>query len=313
MRPSTSGSPRNTARRGTVTDGPALVVAPPYRIRVDIRCRLGEGPRWVAAENAVYWVDILAPAVHRLSLPDLSVRSWEMPERIGWLIERADRPDFIAGLQSGFVELTLEPWTITPIVDPEPEFPGNRMNDAKTDAHGRIWAGTMDAAEVAETGSLYCLDTNLGVTRVDSGYRVTNGPAFSPDGATMYHTDSARRTIYAYPMDANGNPGKRREFIRFHDAWGYPDGMTVDCEGHLWVAHWDGGCVSRFSDDGKRERSIKLPASRITSCVFAGPDLDRMFVTSAARGRDDEPDAGKLFEVDPGVRGLPQASFRGHA
>jgi len=286
-------------------------VAAAYRVRCDIRCQLGEGPRWVAAENAVYWVDILAPAIHRLALNDLSVRSWDMPERIGWLIERADRPGFIAGLQSGFVELKLDPFSITPIVDPEPQLPGNRMNDAKTDARGRIWAGTMDAEEATESGSLYCLDTDFSITRLDSGYRVTNGPAFSPDGAAMYHTDSARRTIYKYPMDGSGNPGERREFIRFPDEWGYPDGMTVDSEGYLWVAHWDGGCVSRFSPDGKRERSIELPASRITSCVFAGTGLDRMFVTSAAHGRDEEQDAGMLFEVDPGVRGLPQAPFRG--
>jgi len=231
-----------------------------------------------------------------------------MPERIGWLIER-DRPGFIAGLQSGFAELTLDPFSITPIVDPEPDLPGNRMNDAKTDARGRIWAGTMDADEVAESGSLYCLDTDFVVSRIDSGYHVTNGPAFSPDGTTMYHTDSARRTVYAFPMDSDGNPGERREFIRFRDEWGYPDGMTVDCDGHLWIAHWDGARVSRFSPDGEPQRSIDLPASRITSCAFAGPDLDRMFVTSAAGGRDAEPNAGMLFEVDPGVRGLPQARF----
>ncbi len=284
---------------------------PAYRIRCPIRCELGEGPYWSARENAVYWVDILAPAVHRLSLADNSVTSWPMPERIGWLVEREAHPGFIAGFQSGFAELELNPLRIRAIADPEPQLPTNRMNDCGIDPAGRLWAGTMDAAVKAETGALYRLDPDFIVSKHDEGYLVTNGPAFSPDGATLYHNDTGKRLVYAFPLHSDGSLGARREFICFRDDWGRPDGMTVDADGGLWIAHWGGGRVSRFTPEGDLQRSITLPASQVTSCVFAGADLDRMFVTSAAEGRDDEPHAGKLFEVDPGVRGLPQPRFAG--
>ncbi|MDR3508487.1 MAG: SMP-30/gluconolactonase/LRE family protein [Caulobacteraceae bacterium] len=272
---------------------------------------LGEGPMWSARENAVYWVDIKGPRLWRLSLADEAVRSWPMPEAIGWVVERQDRASFIAGFQSGFAALTLNPFSITPLHDPEPDRPDNRLNDAKADAAGRIWAGTMDSLEREATGSLYRLDPDLTVSHHDSGYHVTNGPAFSPEGDVFYHTDSARRTIYAFDMTPDGRLENKRVFVTFEDAWGYPDGMTTDAEGGLWVAHWAGSRISRFLPDGALDRSIALPASRITSCAFAGENLDRMFVTSAAIGAADEPQAGQLFEVAPGVRGLPTQAFAG--
>ncbi|MDX1556199.1 MAG: SMP-30/gluconolactonase/LRE family protein, partial [Xanthomonadales bacterium] len=120
-----------------------------------------------------------------------------------------------------------------------------------------------------------------------------------------------RLLVYRFPLSDDGTPGEREIFIEFPKDWGHPDGMTVDAEDGLWIAHWGGGRVSRFTPNGKLDRAIELPASQITSCVFAGPDLDRMFVTSAAENKPDEPDAGKLFEVDPGVHGLPQSRFAG--
>ncbi len=234
-----------------------------------------------------------------------------MPERIGWLVERESCPGFIAGFQSGFAELELDPLSIRAIADPEPHLPTNRMNDCAVDPAGRLWAGTMDAAIEAETGALYRLDPDFGVSKHDEGYLVTNGPAFSRDGKILYHNDTGKRVVYAFPLHADGSLGERRDFIRFHDDWGRPDGMTVDAEDGLWIAHWGGGRVSRFTADGELERSIALPASQITSCAFAGPELDRMFVTSAAEGRHGEPHAGKLFELDPAVRGVSQPRFAG--
>jgi sugar lactone lactonase YvrE len=139
----------------------------------------------------------------------------------------------------------------------------------------------------------------------------SNGPTFSPDGATLYHTDNARRVVYAFDLNENGALANKRVFVRFEDAWGYPDGMTTDSEGGVWIAHWDGARVSRFTPDGALDRSIALPVSRPTSCVFAGDELERMFVTSASIGREDEPLAGGLFEIDPGVRGAPAHMFAG--
>jgi sugar lactone lactonase YvrE len=282
-----------------------------YEIRADLRCQLGEGPVWSARDNAVYWVDILAPAVHRFHLHDGRVKSWDMPEKVGWVIERETHPGFIAGLQSGFATLTLDPFAVAPIIDPEPGLVENRLNDAKVDRHGRIWAGTMHCDIAEASGSLYRLDPGFALSKHDSGYKVTNGPAFSLDHDYLYHSDTARRTVYRFPFDAEGQLGERQTFIKFARDWGYPDGMTVDAENGLWIAHWGGGRVSRFTPGGELDRFFELPASQITSCVFAGANLDRMFVTSAADGRPDEAAAGKLFEINPGVRGAEQTLFRG--
>lgn len=273
-------------------------------IERDTRDQLGEGTLWSARDNAVYWVDILAPAVNRLSLVDGSIQRWPMPEPIGWLVE-CRSGGFIAGFQSGFAELQLEPLSIRHIGDPEPHLPGNRMNDGKADRDGHIWCGTMDMAEQHDHGALYRLAPDRTWTKMDSGYRVPNGPAFSPDGQWLYHTDTARGIVYRFPRNADGTLGPREPFIRFTEADGYPDGMTVDAEGGLWIAHWDGGQISRFFPDGSFDRAIKLPASRITNMTFAGPQLDRLFISSASIGVEHEALAGALFEVRPGVCGLP--------
>ena len=272
--------------------------------------QLGEGPLWSERDDAVYWVDIIGRKLLRLSLADDQVVCWDMPGPIGWVIERRSKPGFIAGFASGFAELELDPLNIRPIGDPEPDLPGNRMNDAKADPNGRIWAGTMAANCTDVSGSFYRLDPDFSWARVEGPYGIANGPAISPDGRTLYHTDTALSQIYRFELRDDGTLGPRQVHIRFEREWGTPDGMTLDADGGLWVAHWGGSRVSRFTPEGKLERSIALPASQITSCTFAGENLDRMFVTSAADGVD-EPDAGKLFEVDPGCRGLPTLMFGG--
>ena len=277
-----------------------------------MRDQLGEGLLWSVRENAVYWVDILWQALHRLSLDDEGVTSWPMPEKIGWVVERRDRPGFIAGLQSGFCELTLNPVVCGRRVNPEPHYPHNRMNDATVDHRGRIWAGTMDCDAHLETGSLYCLEPDFKFTRRDTGYIVTNGPAFTPTHDFVYHNDTPRGIVYRFAVTPEGELHDKREFLKFPQGWGFPDGMTVDAEGCLWIAHWGGSRVSRFDPDGDLERLIRLPASQITNCVFAGSDLDRLFVTSAAVGRETESLAGALFEVDAGgVKGLVSHYFAG--
>ncbi|WP_145203071.1 SMP-30/gluconolactonase/LRE family protein [Sphingobium sp. B2] len=270
---------------------------------------LGEGTIWSARDDAVYWVDILAPALNRLSLKDGAVERWAVPEPLGWVAERTGG-GFIGGFKSGFAEISLDPLTITPIGDPEPDLPGNRMNDGKADAQGQIWCGTMDMAEESDSGSLYRLTPDLVWQQMDTGYRVPNGPAFSPCGKWLYHSDTARRIMYRFARTAEGI-ADRQPFISFTDADGYPDGMTVDADGHIWVAHWGGGRISRFTPDGRLDRAIALPARQVTNICFAGPDLNRMFVSSAAIGLHATPYDGGLFEVDCGVRGLPTHLFAG--
>ena len=283
-----------------------------YRvIETGRRCRLGEGPYWSVRQQALYWVDILGQSVFRLRPTDDSVATWQMPEMIGWLIERANCDGFVAGLQRDIVYLSLEPLTITPIARPEPDLPANRLNDAKADTGGCIWAGTMPLSAEGNTGSLYRLSPNGRVTCCDRGYTITNGPAMSPDGRYLYHNDSGRGLVYRFELADDGALRERRVFLRFRPEEGVPDGMTVDSEGALWIAIWGGARVSRYTADGHLDRSVKLPTSQITSCAFGGPALDHMFVTSAAEGADGEAMAGALFEIDPQVTGHAPNLFAG--
>ena len=277
----------------------------------DSRDTLGEGPIWSSSTNAVLWVDIFGQLVHRLALESGSITSWPVPERIGWIIEREGRDDFVAGLKTGFVQLSLDPFSIRPIGNPEPDRPQNRLNDAATDPAGRIWCGSKDDSDQLASGALYRLDPDLTWSRHDDGYLCTNGPAFSPDGKTIYHADTLQRTVFAFEVDDRGELSGKREFLRFEEDWGYPDGMATDLSGGLWIAHWGGGRISRFHPDGRLDRSIPIPATNVTSLVFAGPALDRMFVTSAALGCEDNPLAGALFEVAADVRGCPVRPFAG--
>ena len=276
---------------------------------------LGEGPVWDEEEEALYWVDIKAAAVHRYAPASGATQSWPMPERIG-CIARRRQGGFVAGLKSWFAFLDLPSARIEPIGDPEPDLPGNRFNDGKCDAAGRFWAGTMDDNEENPTGSLYRLDPDCRWHRIDRGYVVTNGPAFSPDGRTLYHTDSVGRTIYAFDLSPDGSVSSKRSFIEIPTDAGYPDGMTVDSEGHLWVAHWGGWRLTRFRPDGTIERAIELPVAQVTSCAFGGAALDTLYVTTAsigldAKARAKQPLAGGLFELPVGVQGLPSPRFAG--
>jgi sugar lactone lactonase YvrE len=275
------------------------------------RALLGEGPVYDARDEALYFVDIKGQQVCRYALHDGAQRRWDMPEPIGWVAPRASQPGFVAGFKSGFALLGLDPMGITPIGSPEPDRRTNRLNDAKVDSAGRIWAGSMDDEEKRTSGALYRLEPTLLWSRQDDGYGVANGPTFSPDGRILYHADSAARLVYRFSVAPDGSLSERSVFVRFEEAWGYPDGMTTDADGGVWIAHWDGARITRFTPGGAPDLAIAFPVSRPTSCAFAGADLDRLFVTSAAIGREGEELAGALFEVDAGVRGAPTFSFAG--
>ncbi len=204
----------------------------------DVQAVLGEGPVWVAREGALYWVDIKGNKVFRLDEGG-AVSSWHTPVRVGSLAPR-ENGGFVAGTDEGFYFIDLESGSFEPIGHPEEHLPTNRFNDGKVDRSGRFWAGTMDDEEREAAGTLYRLDPDLSWARIDEGYRVTNGPAFSPDGRRMYHNDSARQVTYVFDLDDGGSPTDRREFARFGKGEGYPDGLTVDAQGCLWVAFWDG-------------------------------------------------------------------------
>lgn len=280
-------------------------------IERDVRDRLGEGLMWSPARQRLYWVDIQAPALHWLDLTHGAIGGIAMPEAIGWAIERTGGQDLVVGLKSGFAFLDPDTGRLSPIGDPEPERPHNRLNDAKADRWGRIWAGSKDDRDTDASGALYRLDPNLTWSRHDDGYGVTNGPTFSLDGRTLYHTDSPERTVYAFTLSEDGLLSDKRTFLTFEEEWGYPDGMTTDDAGGIWIAHWGGARISRFHPDGGLDRTIALPATNITNICFAGPRLDRMFVTSSCQDVEGEPLAGALFEVEADARGLPAGMFGG--
>lgn len=280
----------------------------------DVKAVLGEGPVWVEREQALYWVDIKGLKIFRLDNVG-NLTSWETPLRIGSLAPR-EQGGFISGTERGFAIVDPEEERFELLADPEPERTDNRFNDGKVDRSGRFWAGTMDDTEARSAGALYRLDTLSRWERVDDGYKVTNGPAFSPDGRIMYHTDSARQTIYAFDLDEAGGVSNRRILARFGEGEGYPDGMTVDSEGCLWMAFWDGWCIRRLSPSGEPMLQVEVPVQRPTSCAFGGPSLDRLYVTSASIGLDEtdlgvQPYAGGLFVFEPGVSGLAELPFKG--
>jgi sugar lactone lactonase YvrE len=281
----------------------------------DVHAVLGEGPVWVEREAALYWVDIKGYKVFRHRPADGALRTWETPYRVCSLAPRAGG-GFIGGTEDGFSRVDLEADRFIPVANPEPSRMSNRFNDGKLDRAGRFWAGTMDNDEREATGALYRLDPDGSTARIDDGYRVTNGPAFSPDGRLMYHNDSARQVSYVFDLDEAGNASGRRTFLQFGEGDGYPDGMTVDAEGCLWIAFWDGWSVRRFSPAGEPLDRIEVPVAKPTSCVFGGPDLSQLFITSASIGLSYEekaaqPHAGGLFVAEPGVHGIADTPFRG--
>ena len=276
---------------------------------------LGEGPVWLPAEQALYWVDIKAPHIWRWQWPDGQTRKWTPPWRVGAIAPRASG-GFVAATEAGFAFVDLGRNSFELFGDPEVDLPGNRFNDGKVDRAGRFWAGTMDDDERAASGALYRLDIDLRWHCLDRGYRVTNGPAFSPAGTTLYHSDSALREVYRFTMGVDGSLGARELFLRFSQEDGHPDGMTTDAEGCLWIAFWDGACLRRFAADGAPCGRIDLPVSRPTSCAFGGPALDRLFITSARAGLDEadlaaQPQAGALFVAETAVGGVEPPPFAG--
>ena len=281
----------------------------------DTKAVLGEGPVWSARGNALYWVDIKGRRIFRRAFDSGEIKAWDPPFRVCSLAPR-ESGGFVAGSENGFafVDPAAERYDLH--ANPEPERPTNRFNDGKLDREGRFWAGTMDDEEVLATGALYRLDRDLRWRRMDDGYRVTNGPAFSPGGRLMYHNDSGRQVTYLFDLDEEGNASNRRVFAEYGEGDGYPDGITVDAGGCLWIAFWDGWCVRRYSPAGELLQRVEMPVQRPTSCAFGGPDQGTLYVTSAAHGLSTEeraagPLAGSLFALDPGVRGLPEPRFAG--
>jgi L-arabinonolactonase len=288
----------------------------PVRRAVASTNTLGEVPVWDVAEQALYWVDIQGKLLQRLHEPSGDVRVWHLPERIGSFALR-EKGGLVCAFASGFAFFDPETEAIDWIARPEAHIPTNRFNDGKCVSHGRFWAGTMDDGLTAHSGSLYRLDTDLSVHLMDSGVAIANALSWSPDERTFYFADTLDKEIHAYDYDApTGRISRKRLFAHTRDDPGVPDGSTVDAQGYMWNAQWDGWRLTRYAPDGRVDRVVPLPVQKPTSCMFGGPDLRTLYVTTAIwdHSPDDlrsQPWAGSLLALDVGVAGLPETRFAG--
>ena len=275
--------------------------------------QLGEGPLWHIEQEALYWVDIERKAFYRY-LPGIDqLESYPVGQEIGCLAFRS-RGGLIMALDSGIAFWDWDTKQPELITNPEEGRSGARFNDGRVDSQGRFWAGTLGEDDQSK---LYRLDPDGSLKIMQGGVRISNGIGWSPDQQTMYYTDSPLRLIYAYDFDkSSGQIENRREFIEVPADQGVPDGLTVDEEGFIWSAHWDGWRISRYDPQGALERYISLPVQRPTSCAFGGKDLDLLFITSAWTGltaaeREQQPLAGDLFVFESEVRGQAEGAFVG--
>ena len=283
---------------------------------LDARNAVGESPVWLASEQALYWVDIPARKLYRWQAASGRVDHWTAPEMVGCIAPR-QAGGWLCAMESGLFRMQaggnglLEGQKLAAV---EHARPGMRFNDGRCDRQGRMRAGTMlmDMAQALPVGVLYGLEANGELKTIMSGLIVPNGLAFSPDGRTMYLSDShpSVQRIWAFDYDtATGTPSNRRLFVDMNPLPGRPDGAAVDEDGCYWICGNDAGMIHRFTPAGKLDRSLELPVKKPAMCAFGGPGLDTLYVTSIRPDNidlSDQPLAGGLFALRPGVRGLPE-------
>ncbi|MBO0783398.1 MAG: SMP-30/gluconolactonase/LRE family protein [Ktedonobacteraceae bacterium] len=283
-----------------------------------VKNELGEGPVWDSDGQVLYWVDINAHNFHRYNPSSGTHEVFNVGVPIGVMALRASG-GFVMATRNGFAFWDEQQRTLQYIADPEADKPGNRFNDGAVDCRGRFWAGTMAISESGPpAGSLYRLDPDGSVHKMETGISISNGIGWSPDNTLMYFTDTSPHVTYVYDFDAEtGTISNRRVFVQtpLEEAAG-PDGLAVDSEGYVWSAYWNGAKIVRYAPDGQVERVIEVPALRTTSCVFGGPSLDELYITSSGADLSSEqraqyPLSGDLFRVKTDVKGLPKYKFAG--
>ncbi|MCC5831878.1 MAG: SMP-30/gluconolactonase/LRE family protein [Chlamydiales bacterium] len=273
---------------------------------------LGEGPVWDPRSGFLYWVDIIGGFVNQHDARHHLLKEWKTPSMVTH-IALCEDPNFLfLTLRDRFAVLDLKTGEITVDRQSRLESERIRFNDGAVDSEGRLWIGTMDVELKKPDGVLYCLAGGL-LNKKDEGFVVSNGMAWSPDRNFFYLTESKERSIYRYAY-ADGEISNRRLFVGLPQEEGSPDGLTVDSEGYVWSAHWDGSRITRYTPDGNVDRVLELPVSRPTNCCFGGSDMKTLFITSASYELSEEekqaqPEAGNLFSVEAPTKGIPEEFF----
>jgi sugar lactone lactonase YvrE len=288
---------------------------------LDARNATGECPVWNAQEQALYWVDIPARRLHRWSPLDNRAQSWEAPQMLACIASCGDG-SWLAGMEDGLYRIRpQDDGTLASALRVNVEHPRAHMrfNDGRCDRQGRFWAGTMfmDMGEASVVGSLYRYEggQTAPLKAHVTDMIVPNGLGFSPDGTIMYLSDShpSVQKIWAFDYDIDtGTPHNRRLFVDMNQYPGRPDGAAVDADGCYWICGNDEGLIHRFTPEGKLDRSLAVPVKKPSMCAFGGRDLGTLFVTSIRPGGDlsDQPLAGGVFALQPGVRGLEEPLFK---
>ena len=275
--------------------------------------QLGEGPIWVPQERALWFVDIRQQRICRLEPATATVRHWQAPGKVSFVLPTQSGV-FLVGLPGAVARFNPVDGRFETVLHLAQEPSGNRLNDACIDPAGRLWFGSMDDAEQTPTGGLYSWSGAGPEAKHDAGYVISNGPAFSPDGRVMYHTDTLKREIYRFDVAEGGHLKHKQTLIRVEPSAGWPDGTTIDSEGCLWVALYGGWSVRRYSPGGELLQSVSVPCANITKVAFGGDDLRTVYVTTArkelsAADLESQPQAGGLFAFAVDVPGLVQPVF----
>jgi sugar lactone lactonase YvrE len=284
---------------------------------VDAHATLGEGPGWDQPRQCLYWVDIMGKRLHIYKPQEGTNRTIQLEEMIGCAVPR-QAGGMILGLQNGFALLDLETEHLTHLMDPEPELPNNRFNDGKCDPLGRFLAGTMALSENEITGSLYLMERDFTVRRLFDSVAISNGIGWSPDYRTMYYIDSPTKVVVAFDYELEtGHLSHRRVVVTIPKDKGFPDGMTTDEEGMLWIALWGGESVTRWDPiSGELLARYPVPALNVSSCTFGGPERRDLYITTARKDTDAAtlekyPHTGGLFRLKTQVVGLENFAFAG--
>ena len=288
----------------------------PFRCVLDVKAKLGESPTWSASEQALWFVDIHAPSLHRFDPVTGADAAIPMPSSIGCFGLRA-RGGFVVALRDGIWFADAHGRLERKVADAPYDPDHHRFNDGRVDRQGRFWVGSMNERRDAASAALHRLDADHTFHRMLDGITVSNGIAWSPDNRTMYHADTPTLTVRAFDFDAaSGRPSNPRTFARWERGTDRPDGAAVDSAGHYWIAHFRGGRVLEIDPSGRTAREIPFPAMCPTMCAFGGPDLRTLYVTSARDGRPDEelerfPRSGGVFAMRVDVPGLPEPRYAG--